>query len=172
MVSEKHYFNCFQNSIKGRHNSESQNQMDMTIVLPARVQNGTTSAPKLDQPLSRMTMGCWDAITIKASPPFPSKLPPYNEQHPWPAYASPKILTFFLFYHFLQIVPLCPALLERHRARSAEFKDIWWNSTVNPNGWWSEHFLLGAVSETVSFNLLQANLRPMEDITVKMPGLL
>lgn len=59
-------------SIKTQHESaaEPPAPLHMTIVWSARVQSTTTSAPKLDLPLSPLTMGCWDAITKKNLPPL------------------------------------------------------------------------------------------------------
>lgn len=110
-------FTCFQKSIKTRHESvvEPPAPLDMTIVWSARVQNATTSAPKLDLPLRPLTMGCWDAITIKATTASPCT------PHTTPDLRLPlqKILTSFFFYHFPQIVPLCPALLELRGERGS-----------------------------------------------------
>lgn len=85
------------------------------------VQNVTTSAPKLDLPLSQLTMGCWDAITIKATPLYYRHLSTYTT----PILHLPlqKILTIFLFYHFPQIVPLCPAL--------SKLRGEWWSLNLN-----------------------------------------
>ncbi len=87
----------------------------MTIVWSARVQNATTSAPKLDLPLSPLTMGCWDAITIKAT--TASLCTPHTT--PDVRLALQKTVTLFFFYHFPQIVPLCPALLELRGERGS-----------------------------------------------------
>lgn len=108
-----HLFNqTFTYSQKTRHESVSEPPapLDMTIVCSAKVQKTSTSAPKLDLPLSPMTMGCWDAITIKATttslctPPHP----------PWPLSTSPKILTLFFSTISRKYFLLCPVLLDLH----------------------------------------------------------
>lgn len=86
-------FTCLKNSIQSHHGSRAElpTPPDMTMVWSAMVQNRTTSAPKLDLPLSPLTMGCWHAITIKAGTP-PSLQPPlrYTPHHPFSPSTSPK----------------------------------------------------------------------------------
>lgn len=65
----------------------------------ARIQNTTTSAPKLDLPPSPLTMGCWDAIAIRAatSPGTPHEPPDLHA----PLH---RVLTSFFLCHFPWIV--------------------------------------------------------------------
>lgn len=85
---------------------------DMTMVGSARVQNRTTSAPKLDPPPSPVTMGCWHAITIKAGTPLHhNHHSGYTPHHLFSPSTSPK-KSSFLLYHFPPIVPWCPAFSE------------------------------------------------------------
>lgn len=85
--------------------------LDMTIVGPVRVQHTTTSAAKLDPPLSQLIKGCWDAITIKAGP-----LQNYHlSLHPTAPLTSiclsKKSLPPIFPSQYSHIAPLCPAIL-------------------------------------------------------------
>lgn len=81
---------------------------DMTMVGSARVQNRTTSAPKLDPPPSPMTMGCWHAITIKAGTPLHhNHHSGYTPHHLFSPSTSPKKILFSPLP--FPIVPWCPA---------------------------------------------------------------
>lgn len=101
----------------------------MTIAWSAGVQNITTSAPKLDLPLSQLTMGCWDAITIKARTPLHYHYHSmYTPHHPWPPSTSPKNHRFFALVQFppnSSIVSCTFGAL--WGAGIPQFKYIWWN---------------------------------------------
>lgn len=70
-------FTSSPNSIKTSNErvAEPRAPLDMTIAWPARVQHTTTRTTKLDQPLSQLIKGCWDAITIKAVSPLTTTSP-------------------------------------------------------------------------------------------------